>query len=183
MESSDMREALLAMVRGAVSEGPVRLASGALSDFYIDGRQVTLDPRGLFYTAHVMAEMLADTEFDAVGGPTMGADPIVGALCYHFGAVADVSMTGFIIRKESKSHGLQRMIEGPELASGARVVIVEDVVTSAGSVLKGIAAVEAAGARVVKVLALVDREAGGRRALTDAGYDYGPVFTRSQVER
>lgn len=171
------------MVRGAVSKGPVKLASGALSDFYIDGRQVTLDPRGAYYIANVMADMLAGIEFVAVGGPTMGADPIVGALCYHFGVREGPAVTGFIIRKESKGHGLGRMIEGPELAEGARVVVVEDVVTSAGSVLRGIAAVEATGARVVKVLALVDREAGGSRALSEAGYDYEPVFTRSQLER
>jgi orotate phosphoribosyltransferase len=95
--------------------------------------------------------------------------------------IREQSATGFIIRKESKEHGLGRQVEGPELTANTRVVIVEDVVTSAGSVLRGIKAVEETGARIVKVIALVDREAGGREALTGAGYDYEPIFTRAAL--
>ncbi len=182
MSVARMKEELRAMVKAAVSDGPVKLSSGAFSDFYIDGRQVTLKPRGAFLLANVISDIVADLPFDAVGGPTMGADPIVGALCYHLGLIEGQTATGFIIRKESKQHGLARRIEGPDLSAGARVVIVEDIVTSAGSVLKGIKAVEEAGARVVKVIAIVDREAGGREALTGAGYDYQPIFTRSELK-
>jgi orotate phosphoribosyltransferase len=178
---AQMKESLKSLVQDSISKGPVKLASGVTSDFYIDGRLVTLDPRGAFYIANIMIDMLGGIDFDAVGGPTMGADPIIGALCYHLGRTAARGATGFIIRKEAKGHGLGRMIEGPALPSGARVVVVEDVVTSGGSVLKGIRAVEAVGAGVVKVLALVDREAGGREALGTAGYDYEPIFSRGEL--
>lgn len=177
---SDDKIALKQMVQEAISRDPVQLSSGAFSDFYIDGRRVTLDAAGAHALAVVMGEMLAGLDFVAVGGPTMGADPIVGALLYHLHAVGQVGVAGFIVRKEVKGHGLQRLIEGPALPPGAPVVMVEDVVTSGGSVLKAIKAAEESGLRVVKVLALVDREAGAAQALGD--YDFSPVFTRSELE-
>lgn len=182
MDAVSLRDELKELVRSAVRRGTVRLSSGAVSDFYIDGRQVTLAPRGAFCLASVMAAMLEKTEFNALGGPTLGADPIIGALCHHFGAAGLTAPTCFIIRKEEKEHGLGRRIEGPAWGPDARAVIVEDVVTSGGAVLKGIAAVEEAGAMVVKVLAMVDREAGGKETLMDRGYDFEAVFTRSELE-
>lgn len=176
-----MREALKRLVVNAVHKGPVTLASGKISDFYIDGRLVTLDAEGLQYTAELMAEMLKGASFDAIGGPTMGADSIVGALLYHFWATEDRRVGGFLIRKEAKAHGMQKMIEGPALASGERVVLVEDVVTSGGSVLKAAKAVEEAGAKVVKILALVDREEGAAAALADAGYDFTAIFSKTEL--
>lgn len=176
-----MREALKRLTLSAVHRGTVKLSSGQVSDFYIDGRQVTLLPEGLYYTAWLMADLLKNIEFDAVGGPTMGADPIVGALLYHFWASEKRPVAGFIIRKEAKGHGLQKLVEGPPLAAAARVVIVEDVVTSGGSVLKAAKAVEEAGAKVVKILALVDREDGAKGTLSNAGYDFETLFTHREL--
>lgn len=182
MNQSEMRESLKRLTLAAVHRGTVKLSSGAVSDFYIDGRQVTLKPEGVFYIANVMAGLLSGIEFDAVGGPTMGADPIVGALLYHYGSIDPAGgLTGFIIRKEAKAHGMQKMIEGPPLEPGARVVLVEDVVTSGGSIVKAAKAVEEAGARVVKMLALVDREEGAQKTLSAAGYDFEAIFTRRRL--
>jgi orotate phosphoribosyltransferase len=179
MELARMRENLKGLLLSATHQGPVTLASGAVSEFYIDGRQVTLKPEGLYYCAHLMAAMLKDTKFEAVGGPSIGADPIVGALCFHLYSVDKKTVTGFLIRKSSKEHGLQKLIEGPELKAGARVVVIEDVVTSGGSALKAIGLLEERGCRVVKTLALVDREEGAADALGPFGFE--PVFTKSQL--
>lgn len=176
-----MREALKRLTLSAVKRGTVKLSSGAVSDFYIDGRQVTLKPEGAFYIANVMADMLSGLTYDAIGGPTMGADPIVGALCYHIWAEEQSPASGFIIRKEAKAHGLQKMIEGPSLPDGARVVLVEDVVTSGGSIFKAAKAVEESGASVVKMLALVDREEGAQATLSGAGYDFEAIFSRNEL--
>jgi len=181
MNLNAIRFELRRLTKAAVHKGPVTLASGKISDFYIDGRLVTLSAEGLQYTAALMADLLAGIDFDAVGGPTMGADPIVGALLYHFWSTEQRRVAGFIIRKEAKSHGMQKMIEGPPLAPGARVVLVEDVVTSGGSIVKAAKAVEEAGALVVKMLALVDREEGAKERLSAAGYDFEAIFTRSDL--
>jgi len=181
METLKVREALKRLVTDSIHKGPVTLASGKISDFYIDGRLVTLSADGLQLTAVLMADMLGDLDFDAVGGPTMGADPIIGALLYHYWSTAKRPVGGFIIRKEAKAHGMQKMIEGPELPDDPRVVLVEDVVTSGGSVLKAAKAVEAAGAEVVKILAVVDREEGAQETLTGAGYDFAAIFTKTEL--
>ena len=182
MDLDQMREALRRRTIDAVSRGSVRLASGKISDFYIDGRRVTLDPKALFYIARLMADGLDGVDFDAVGGPTIGADPIVGALLYHFWVTEQKPIAGFIIRKEAKTHGLQKLIEGPQFKAGARVVLVEDVVTSGGSVLKAARVVEAADAKVVKILALVDREEGAGDTFAAAGYDFAALFKRRELE-
>ncbi len=182
MDSSEMREALKQMVLESVHKGQVKLASGNTSDFYIDGRLVTLRSQGAYYIACLMADVLETVEYEAVGGPTMGADPIIGALCYHLFATKSKDVAAFIVRKETKGHGLQKLIEGPAFRQGQRVVIVEDVVTSGGSILKAIRAVEEADGVIVKVLALVDREAGAQQTLSEFGYDYEALFTRSELQ-
>lgn len=175
-----MKKKLKGLTLACVQRGTVKLASGVVSDFYIDGRQVTLNPEGVYYIAHIMAAMLQEVEFEAVGGPTMGADPIIGALAYHLFCVDKLPVKTFIVRKETKAHGLQKMIEGPSLIAGDRVVMVEDVVTSGGSILKAIRAVEDLGCQVVKVLALVDREQGAGALL--AQYHFAAIFTRRELE-
>ncbi|MDP1809681.1 MAG: orotate phosphoribosyltransferase [Actinomycetota bacterium] len=181
MDLIAMRQELRRLTMAAVHKGPVTLASGKISDFYIDGRLVTLSAEGLYLTACLMADLLKDDDFDAVGGPTMGADPLVGALLYHFWSTEQRRIDGFIIRKEAKGHGMQKMIEGLPLPEGARAVLVEDIVTSGGSIIKAAKAVEEAGAHVVKMLALVDREEGAHETLAAAGYDFEAIFTRSEL--
>jgi orotate phosphoribosyltransferase len=166
----------------AFRRGKVTLASGKVSDFYIDAKQVTLNPEGLYLTARIMLEMLKGVEFDAVGGLTIGADPIVAAI----GVVSRLeqrNMQVFIVRKEAKKHGMQKFIEGPSLQPGSKVVIVEDVMTSGGSALKAIKAVEAAKCRVVKVIALVDRMDGARETLKQKNYELLSVFTRNDITK
>jgi orotate phosphoribosyltransferase len=177
------REELMKLVKDTVAEGTVTLASGAKSDFYIDGRQTTLDSRGLQLTAQLMWERIKNWNITAVGGPTMGADPIVAGIL--MAAAADgVHLKGFLIRKEAKAHGMQRWVEGPELKEGERVVLIEDVVTSGGSALKAIEGMNTQyKPKVVKILCLVDRQAGATEKLKAAGYEYEALFTRKDLGR
>lgn len=173
---------LLEIVRArAYKEGHFVLASGKTSDFYLDCRLVTLDPEGLTLFARLIAAELRDANISAVGGLTLGADPIaagVAVVSHLEGAPA----RAFIVRKEAKGHGTQKAIEG-ELAAGDRVAIVDDVMTSGGSVKQAIAEVEKAGAQVAKVICLVDREEGGSKSLRDAGYDFRAIFTIRDVRK
>ena len=159
--------------------GEFTLASGRKSNYYINGKMTTLDARGAYLVARTLLAMIADDVPDAVGGLTVGADPIVGAMIALAG-LEDLPLKGFIVRKEAKGHGTQSLIEG-SLAAGERVVIIEDVVTTGGSALQAIAAVKAAGCDVRKVLAMVDREEGGRDALKKEGYALETVFTAREL--
>jgi orotate phosphoribosyltransferase len=177
------RDELMRLVKATIAEGPVKLASGAVSDFYIDGRQTTLTARGLKLCAELMWQRIRGWDVTAVGGPTLGADPIVAGIL--MAAAADgVDLKGFLIRKEAKGHGMQRWVEGPELAEGERVVIVEDVVTSGGSALRAIEGMnQQYRPKVVKVLALVDRQTGAQENLARAGYEFEALFTRKELGR
>ncbi len=175
MDEQELRAALLKTIQEkALRRGDFTLASGKKASFYLDGKQITLDPQGLLLTAKVILHMLHGIKVDAVGGPTLGADPIAAAV-----AIMSVQtgnpIRAFIVRKEAKGHGMQRMIEGPQIQKGDHVVMLEDVITTGGSVLKAIKDVEALGAKVVKTICLVDRNEGAREAL-DA-YGYSPIFT------
>ncbi|MCA8935066.1 MAG: orotate phosphoribosyltransferase [Planctomycetes bacterium] len=179
----DPREELMQLVKSTVAEGTVTLASGATSDFYIDGRQTTLDSRGLHLTANLMWQRIKEWNVTAVGGPTMGADPIVGGILMA-AAAEGVHLKGFLIRKEAKAHGMQRWVEGPDLNDGERVVIIEDVVTSGGSAIKAINGMKTQyNPEVVRVLCLVDRQAGATEKLKEAGYEYEALFTRKDLGR
>lgn len=175
-----MRQELLELVRSVVKRDTVTLASGAVSDFYIDMRLLTLNARGAFLSANLIDSLLTGIEYDAIGGLTMGADPITGAYCYH-AALKNVPVSGFIVRKEAKKHGLQKSIEGPELKAGARVVVVDDVVTSGGSLEIAIDALKNAGCRVVKALALVDREEGAGERMERLDIPFEAVFSKSEI--
>ncbi|MBI4379554.1 MAG: orotate phosphoribosyltransferase, partial [Nitrospinae bacterium] len=150
--------------------------------YYIDGKQVTLDPEGTFLTARLFLDMLKDTRVDAVGGLTLGADPIAASMA-AISYVEDNPIKAFIVRKTPKKHGMQRYIEGPNLDSSSRVAIVDDVVTTGGSILKAIEVVEKQGCKVVKVLAIVDRLEGARENLAEKGYRLVSLFTRNDLLR
>lgn len=175
MNEQELKEALLkAIQEKALRRGDFTLASGKKASFYLDGKQVTLDPQGLFLTAKVILNMLHGIKVDAVGGPTMGADPIAAAVAL-LSSQTGRPLRAFIVRKEAKSHGTQKMVEGPAIQKGDHVVMLEDVITTGGSVLKAIKDVEALGAKVVRTICLVDRNEGARETL-DA-YGYSPIFT------
>jgi orotate phosphoribosyltransferase len=152
----------LAVVRGAVT-----LASGKTADYYVDMRAVTLDGRVAPLVGQVMLDLVADLDFDAVGGLTMGADPVALAMMRS----ATRHLDAFVVRKEAKAHGLNKRIEGPAVA-GRRVLVVEDTSTTGGSPLTAVGALREAGATVVAVAVIVDRDAGAREAIEAAGLQY-----------
>jgi len=175
MDEQALKEALLKMIQEkAVVRGERKLASGKISQYYIDGKQVTLDAQGLFLAAKVILHMVQAAGADAVGGPTLGADPLAAAVSV-LSSQSGNPLKAFIVRKESKDHGMQKMIEGPALTPGDKVVMLEDVITTGGSVLKAIQEVEQLGAKVVKTICLVDRNEGASETL--ANYHYTPIFT------
>ena len=154
----------------AVVHGKVTLASGKEADYYVDMRRVTLDGAASPVVGRVMSELVADLDFDAVGGLTLGADPVATAML-HARAAAGGRLDAFVVRKQSKAHGLQRQIEGTEVA-GRRVLVVEDTSTTGGSALTAVDAVRAAGGEVVAVAVVVDRGTGAAEAIADAGLEY-----------
>ncbi|MEA5113943.1 MAG: orotate phosphoribosyltransferase [Geobacteraceae bacterium] len=160
----------------------VVLSSGVESDFYFDGKQTTLHPEGSYLTGRLFFSAIRDVEhIDGVGGLTLGADPIATALSLT-SFIEGRPMPAFIIRKEPKGHGTGAWLEGRKnLFAGARVVIVEDVVTSGGSSLKAIKRAEEEGMTVLGVVTLVDREEGGRENIEKAGYWLKSIFTKSDI--
>ena len=168
----------------AARTGEITLSTGAKSNFYFDCKPVTLSADGAYLVGMAFLDALDDLPEhpEAVGGRTLGADPIVSAMVV-LSHVRGRPIQGFYVRKEPKSHGTKRLIENPP-KSGAKVVIVDDVVTSGGSVLKAVAEARAAGCEVVRVMALVDREEqdGKARILREVD-DYVPLFRRSDFPR
>lgn len=177
----DDRERLLRLVRATVRRGPFTLASGRTSDLYIDGRLVTLDAEGATLTARLFLPRIAEHRITAVGGLSVGADPLVsttGALALALGRCLRL----VYVRKEPKGHGTKRRVEGPPLAAGDRVAVLEDVVTSGASALRAVDAIRAEyGCTVPLVLALVDREEGGAEALAGAGLAFEALFRRTDL--
>lgn len=167
----------VAVERGALKYGDFTLTSGRKSSYYFDGRLLSLDPEGAHLVARALLPIVRESHADAVGGPTLGADPMVAAV-----ALASYRerqpVSGFIVRKEAKGHGTAQAIEGP-LVPGSRVVIVDDTCTTGGSLLHAIAAAEAAGCTVVKVVALLDRKEGGGEELRRRGYDFVALMAAS----
>ncbi|HDH41756.1 MAG TPA: orotate phosphoribosyltransferase [Candidatus Altiarchaeales archaeon] len=174
------RERLLKLIRErALSMAPITLRSGRKSNYYIDCRLITLSPEGATLTAEILFDALKEKEIDALGGLSIGADPICGAfsvISYQKGK----PIPTFIIRKKQKEHGKQKLIEGP-LKNGAKVVIVDDVATTGSSLLKAIDVVEDYGCKVLEVIVLVDRLEGAREKLTKRGYELKSIFTREDV--
>lgn len=150
--------------------GRFTLASGRESEFYIDARLTAMSPDGLALIGPLALEEIGSAGWkpDSVGGLTLGADPISYAISYASAATSR-PLRAFTVRKEAKAHGTGKLIEGP-FHTGDRVVVIEDVITTGGSALKAAAAIRAAGGTIEGILALVDREEGGREALEDAGY-------------
>jgi orotate phosphoribosyltransferase len=169
------REELLGLVRElAVVHGRVTLSSGREADYYVDLRRVTLDGRAAPLVGRAMLDLVADWSFEAAGGLTLGADPVAAAML-HAAAGAGRRLDAFVVRKEGKAHGLQRRIEGPDVA-GRRVLAVEDTSTTGGSVLTAVEALREAGADVAGVAVIVDRATGAREAVEAAGLEYRAVF-------
>jgi orotate phosphoribosyltransferase len=157
----------------AVVHGRVVLSSGREADWYVDLRRVTLHHAAAPLVGRVLLGLTADWEFDAVGGLTLGADPVAFAML-HAASAEQRRLDAFVVRKAGKAHGLQRRIEGPDVA-GRRVLAVEDTSTTGGSVLTAVEALQEAGADVVGVAVIVDRGAGD--AVRAAGLPYRSAYT------
>jgi len=169
--ASDDRSALVQQIRDlAVVHGEVTLSSGRKADYYVDMRRVTLDGAAAPLVGRVMLDLVADWNFDAVGGLTLGADPVAVAML-HATAASGGRLDAFVVRKEGKAHGLQRRIEGSPV-EGRRVLAVEDTSTTGGSALTAVEALREAGAVVVGVAVIVDRDTGARERVESEGLPY-----------
>ena len=149
----------------ALKFGEFTLVSGRTSTYYLDGKQITLHAEGLRQVCEGLLELLSDVEYDAVSGMSIGADPIIGGLL-TIAAERGVAMEGLLVRKEAKGHGTGQYVEGPA-GEGARVVVIDDVVTTGGSAMQAVERIEAFGARVVQVVGIVDRLEGGAAAFAE----------------
>jgi orotate phosphoribosyltransferase len=175
METQDNRLRLLELIKKeALFKGDYTLSSGKKSSYYIDLRLITMSAEGAYLIANILFDELKDENIDAIGGLTLGADPIASAYA-AISFLRGKPSSAYIIRKEEKKHGKAKLIEGP-LKKGARVVIVDDVATSGGSLVKAIDAVEKAGCKVVKVMSIVDRNEGASIELAKRGYSLQSLY-------
>jgi orotate phosphoribosyltransferase len=170
----DLRAEILSK---AVVRGKVILSSGKEADFYVDLRRVTLDSNASPLIGEVMLDLTADLDFEAVGGLTLGADPVATAMM-HVAARNGRKLDAFVVRKSEKAHGLQRRIEGPDV-KGRRVLAVEDTSTTGGSVLTAVEALKEAGAEVIGVAVIVER--GAKEKVESAGLEYRAAFSLAEL--
>jgi orotate phosphoribosyltransferase len=173
------RENLRQLIKDlAVVHGRVVLSSGREADYYVDLRRITLHHAAAPLVGRALLDLTADWGYDAVGGLTLGADPVATAVL-HAAAGRGHGIDAFVVRKQGKAHGLQRRIEGPDVA-GRRVLAVEDTSTTGGSVLDAVEALRAEGAEVVGVAVVVDRGAGD--AVRAAGLDYRAAYSLADLD-
>ena len=179
-EAHDNKKRLLEILRkDAFFKEKITLSSGKESDYYIDARRVTLTSEGAYLAAKIILDMTKDDTLDAIGGPTLGADPMVGA-------VAAVSfkdkkpINTFIIRKAPKAHGKQQQIEGPLLAKGAKVVLIDDVATTGKAFVQSLEVMKKEGINVIKAICIVDRKEGATEAVQALGCKLEAMFDISE---
>lgn len=180
--SGGTREKLLEAIRAkAYREGDFTLASGLKSDYYIDCKEVTLDAEGALLVGRAIFEKIKGWGAAAVGGMELGSVPISTAVCV-VSALEGAPLLNFIVRKQAKGHGTGKRIEG-KIGPGVRVAVVEDVVSTGGSSVKAIEAITEAGAHVIGVVSIVDRQMGGAEAFAKHGVRYEPLFTIAEIRR
>ena len=186
-EQSPRSELLAILTEKSVRHGTFELSSGGTSDLYVDAKQTTSDPRAALLLASIGWQLVKENaaalsaRVDGIGGLTMGADWM--ALSIAIGAQLDNPLNkikAFSVRKSAKKHGMHKLVEG-NFAAGDSVVIVEDVMTTGASTLQAIEAIENCGGHVAFVVALVDRQEGGRQAIEAKGHVVLPIFTRADI--
>ena len=171
----------LALDLGALRYGDYTLTSGKKSNYYFDGRLLSLHPEGAYLASQALLPLVRAAGAEAIGGPTLGADPIVAAVSLVSHLEEDgAPVPAFIVRKEAKEHGMGNAVEG-HLAEGSRVAVVDDTCTTGGSLFQAIAAAEAAGCTVVKVLAILDRREGGSEEIRRRGYDFASLLVANSA--
>ena len=159
----------------ALKRGSFTLSSGKKSNYYLDGRVITLSPQGAYLAANIILDMIADRGLDAAGGPTLGADPIVGALA----AISYMNgrpIKTFIVRKQAKEHGTQRQVEGPALKEGDKVILLDDVATTGKAIIEAKQALDKIGVIASEAIVIVDRNEGANENLSAAGLKLESIF-------
>ena len=178
----ERQELLELLTKDAYVKGKVILSSGKESDYYVDARRVTLTAKGAYLCARLILDQVKDDPYDAIGGPTLGADPMLGAI----GVVslqAGRPVNTFIIRKAPKAHGKQQQVEGPELRKGSRVILIDDVATTGKAFLESLDVLVPMGVRVVKAICVLDRGEGAREALALKGVPLVALFNISEIHK
>ncbi|EWT05223.1 orotate phosphoribosyltransferase [Intrasporangium chromatireducens Q5-1] len=180
-DAAAARARLLEIIKAkAIVHGRVTLSSGAEADYYVDLRRITLDGEAAPLVGIVMRELTNDLSYAAVGGLTLGADPVATSML-HAAAAAGDRLDAFVVRKAGKAHGLQQRIEGPSV-DGRDVVVVEDTTTTGNSPLAAVDAVREAGGNVLAVATIADRATGaGDRIRSEAGVDYRYVYSLEEL--
>ena len=172
----DKRELFRILRSQAFSRGKFVLSSGKTSDYYLDARLVTLSAAGAYLTARIMLDMIARDKIDAIGGPTLGADPMVGAIA-SLSHQAGRPINTFIIRKQPKPHGKQQQVEGPLLNEGGSVVIIDDVATTGKAFVESIVVLQKMNIKIKKAICVIDRQEGAREALAQYDVPLGSIFS------
>ena len=178
----ERQELLDLLTKDAYVKGKVILSSGKESDYYVDARRVTLTAKGAYLCARLILDQVKDDPYDAIGGPTLGADPMLGAI----GVVslqAGRPVNTFIIRKAPKAHGKQQQVEGPELRKGSKVILIDDVATTGKAFLESLDVLIPMGIRVVKAVCVLDRGEGAREALAQKGVPLVALFSISEIHK
>ena len=180
MDTVKFRDRLFDLIKEkAYHEGQIRLASGKMSSYYIDARAVTLASEGAWCVGHLIFDMVKDLKVDAVGGPTLGADPIVGALA-AISFSQKHPLNTFLVRKVPKVHGRMLQVEGPCLQAGNKVVLVDDVATSGGSLIDAIDILKKMDVSVQKAIVIVDRQEGAAENLAKHACELASIFRVSE---
>ena len=181
--STDMKDRLIELIIGKAfkySKEPVfKLVSGRMSNYYFNCKAVTLHPEGMYLIGNLIFELIHDLRVQGIGGLTLGADPLAYAAAYTSYLKGD-PVEAFVVRKTAKSHGTMQWIEG-NVQKGDDVVIVDDVITTGKSTIEAITRSREEGLNIVKVIALIDRQEGGKDAIEALGYELTPIVTREEV--
>ncbi|MDD4981026.1 MAG: orotate phosphoribosyltransferase [Candidatus Omnitrophica bacterium] len=179
----ELKRRLLALLkREALKKGRFVLSSGKISNYYLDGRIITLTPEGAYLVAGIILELIKNKDIDAVGGPTLGADPIVGAVA-ALSHLKKIPLKTFIVRKAAKTHGTQRQIEGPKLKKSSKVILVDDVATTGGSLIEAKDALDKMGINARQAIVIVDRGEGAKENLAKAGIKLKAIFSRLEITK
>jgi len=173
---AELKEKLFKLLnKEALKRGKFMLSSGKESNYYLDGRVITLSPEGAYLVAGIILDMLKTETLDAIGGPTLGADPIAGALA-ALSYLNKQPIKTFIVRKQAKEHGARKQVEGPELKKGARVILIDDVATSGKAILEAKQALDKIGVLAEKAIVIVDRSQGAAENLAEFGLKLQSIF-------
>lgn len=174
------RELLVLLKKEAFKKGKFVLSSGKTSDYYLDGRIITLTPEGAYLVASIILELVGSQKIDFIGGPTLGADPMVGAIA-ALSHIKGRPVKTFIVRKAGKEHGMQRQVEGPALKENDTVILVDDVATSGKALLEAKQALQNLGVIAKRAIVIVDRCEGAKENLAKAGLELDSIFSRSDL--